>query len=118
MMNRYLASLLALLFASLAVSSACFAEPTDQLTQMVRYDDLDLSTAKGMATLHRRIERAANQVCLDWTGPAPGGKVDANCAMNARKNAHRQSQDAASEQGQIDKTSPAPEIDTQTADRN
>jgi UrcA family protein len=108
MMNRYLASLLALLFASLAVSSACFAEPNDGATRLVRYDDLDLATPKGVASLHRRIDYAVNQVCVDSSGPAPGGKVDAICAANARTDARRQVQDAM----------PAGQVDTLTADRS
>lgn len=115
-MNRYLASLLALLFASLAVSSACFAEPDHRASRLVRYDDLDLSTAAGRTSLHRRIEYSVNQVCLDSTGPSPGGNVDAICAMDARKDAHRQVRDAASARAAINRTETGPEADTQTAD--
>ena len=32
-MNRYLAAVLALLFASLTISSACFAHPVDQASR-------------------------------------------------------------------------------------
>ena len=114
-MNRYLASLLALMFASLAVSSACFAEANDRATRLVRYDDLDLSTAKGKASLHRRIEYSVNQVCLDSTGPSPGGKIDSICAMSARRDAHRQADDAISAQAPTNATEPV--VDSQTTAR-
>lgn len=78
-MNRCLALACALLFASLAVSSACFAEPIERATRMVTYDDLDLSTTSGVKALRRRIEVALNQLCLDPSGPAPGGTVDPSC---------------------------------------
>ena len=89
-MNRCLAALLALLFASLTVSSACFAEPNGQAIQLVRYDDRDLSTSEGLRALKRGIELAANRVCLDASGPAPGGQVDLGCKADAVKSTHSQ----------------------------
>jgi hypothetical protein len=41
-MNRCLAAFLALLFASLTVSSACLAEPSGQANRLLRHDDLNL----------------------------------------------------------------------------
>ena len=78
-MNRCLAFACALLFASLTVSSACFAQPIMRATRLVTYDDLDLSTPSGQKSLHRRLERALNQLCLDPSGPGPGGTVDPTC---------------------------------------
>lgn len=78
-MNRRLAFACALLFASLTVSSACFAQPIMRATRLVTYDDLDLSTPSGQKSLHRRLERALNQLCLDPSGPGPGGTVDPTC---------------------------------------
>jgi UrcA family protein len=89
-MNRALASFLALLFASLAVSSACLAEPDDRASRLIGYDDLDLSAPAGVNVLNRRIELTANQVCLDLTGPSPGGVVDSTCKADALRSAHQQ----------------------------
>lgn len=97
-MNRCLAALLALLFASITVSSACLAEPFSVPTVLVRYDDLDLSTPKGMKTLHRRIENAANRVCPDASGPSPGVQVDAACKADALAAARAQLPHAIAEQ--------------------
>lgn len=89
-MNRCLAAFLALLFASLTVSSACLAEPNGQATQLVRYDNSDLSTVQGVKALKRRIELAANRVCLDVSGPSPGGQVDLGCRADALASARSQ----------------------------
>jgi UrcA family protein len=97
-MNRCLAAFLALLFASITVSSACFAEPSGQATRLVRFDDLDLSTSEGVKALHRRINNAANQVCLDASGPSPGVQVDLGCRADALAAARWQIQDAIAQQ--------------------
>jgi UrcA family protein len=89
-MNRALASLLALLFASITVSSACLAEPDDRTSRQVAYGDLDLSAPAGVNVLDRRIELTANQVCLDMTGPSPAGVVDSTCKAEALRSAHQQ----------------------------
>ena len=97
-MNRCFAAFLALLFASLTVSSACFAEPIAEATLLVRYDDLDLSTPESVKTLHRRIENAANRVCPDVSGPSPGVQVDVGCRANALAAARAQVAQAIAEQ--------------------
>lgn len=89
-MNRCLAFFCALLFASLTVSSACFAQPVVRATRLVTYNDLDLSTPAGRQALHRRLEHALNQVCLDPNGPAPGGTVDPSCKSNGWLAVHPQ----------------------------
>jgi UrcA family protein len=89
-MNRCLALACALLFASLTVSSACFAGPVDPGVKPVPYDDLDLSTAGGMKVLHRRIDAALNQVCLNPNGPSPAGIVDMACKIDGRRAAFAQ----------------------------
>ena len=78
-MNRCLAFACALLFASLSVSSTCFAQPIVRATRLVAYDDLDLSTTRDRKVLHRRLEQALNQMCLDPSGPAPAGTIDPTC---------------------------------------
>ena len=49
--------------AAVALSAPAFAasEPVD--TAIVEYGDLNLSSARGVATLQRRINHAAKQVC-------------------------------------------------------
>ena len=85
-MNRPFALLLSLLLAAVAVSSA-FAAPKDSQSRIVSYDDLDLSTAAGVKALHRRLGHAANQICLDASGPAPAASVGATCRADAWGNA-------------------------------
>jgi UrcA family protein len=97
-MNRCFAALLALLFASLTVSSACLAEPIAVATALVPYNDLDLSTPAGIKTLHRRIENAANRVCPDASGPSPAVQVDAACRADALAAARAQLPHAIAEQ--------------------
>jgi UrcA family protein len=97
-MNRSLAAFLALLFASLTVSSACFAEPRDQASLLVSYDEVDLLTPAGVKALHRRIDLAARQVCLDVSGPSPGGQADLGCEADALASGSSQIQDAITRQ--------------------
>jgi UrcA family protein len=82
-MSRCLAAFLALLCASLAVSSACSAAENDEATRRILYGDLDLSTPDGLKTLNRRINHALDVVCLDPNGPSPAAVVDANCRRNS-----------------------------------
>lgn len=108
---------LSLLSASLAVSSASFAEPTK--ARQVRYNDLDLSTANGVNVLDRRIERAVNEVCLDPTGPSPAAIVNSTCAAQARSDARRQLK-VAIEQRRFGRSAAAAgylQITARTADR-
>jgi len=97
-MNRCFAAFLALLFASITVSSACLAEPITEARVLVRYDDLDLSSPAGMKTLQRRIERAANGVCPDASGPSPGVQVDLGCRADALVAARSQVPQAIADQ--------------------
>jgi UrcA family protein len=88
-MNRPLALILSLLLTAVTVSSAC-AAPTGSQLRIVSYDDLDLSTATGVKALHRRLGQAANQSCLDASGPAPAVSVSATCRAEAWANARAQ----------------------------
>ena len=97
-MNRCFAAFLALLFASITVSSACFAQPNGQARLLVQYDDLDLSTPAGVKALHRRIEVAANRVCPDVSGPSPGVQVDLGCKADALASARAQVPSAVAQQ--------------------
>jgi UrcA family protein len=116
-MNRCLAAFLALLFASITVSSACFAEPDGQATRLVRYDDLNLSTPEGVKALHRRVYLTANQVCLDASGPSPGVQVDLGCRADALTGALLQIPDAIAQQ-QSGKSSAVAVIDRSAVPAN
>ena len=52
----------ALTVGTLALSTPVRAEPADYQVS-VRIGDLDLSTARGAATLDRRVRAAARQIC-------------------------------------------------------
>jgi UrcA family protein len=82
-MNRFLATSLALLFASSTVSSACFAGPNGEASAVVRYDDLDLSTPAGVKALRFRLERAADQACGAASGIDAGQQPDWGCMADA-----------------------------------
>lgn len=88
-MKPYLVAILALLCASVAISSACAAQQGNPPTRLVPYGDLNLSTPHGLRALDRRIEHALDVVCFDPTGPSPAGVVDADCKMDGRRAAHQ-----------------------------
>jgi UrcA family protein len=71
------ALVLASAFAALTATTTSFAAaPADEVPSVtVRYNDLDLATSGGAATLYQRISQAARQVC-----PDPDMR---NLAMNA-----------------------------------
>jgi UrcA family protein len=93
-MKRFLAAFLALPFACVAISSACLAAPNEQLVRVVTYSDEDLSSPNRVAALHRRIERAINQVCADPSGPSPAVVVDPSCKADAWGNVRAQMETA------------------------
>jgi UrcA family protein len=98
-MKRCLAIPCALLFASLPVSSACPAEPVARTSRLVPYDDLDLSTVRGIKTLQRRVERALLQICLDPSGSAsPAGTLDTDCMSEGWRDARVQMTAASARQ--------------------
>ena len=96
-MNRPLAFLLSLLVAAVTVSSACGA-PADSQSRIVAYDDLDLSTPSGVKALNRRLGDAANQICLDASGPAPAASVGSACRADAWRIARLQAENAIARQ--------------------
>ena len=85
-MTRTLALLIAV---SAAASSAQAAGLDDKATRLIPYDDRFYSD-DGLAVLHRRIGAAANQVCLDPTGPSPAATVDPTCRSEAVRDAQSQ----------------------------
>ena len=87
-MTRSLTILLALFCAALTISSACTAEPAS--SGVVRYQDLDLSRPGDVRILHKRVERAANAMCLHASGPSPAATVDASCKVEAVRAARAQ----------------------------
>ena len=90
-MTRTTVSLL-LMISALAAATPAVAAPAEIVTREVRYNDLDLSDAAGVKALHHRISRAANEVCLDSSGPSPAPGPDASCVGDARRDALRQLQ--------------------------
>lgn len=97
-MKRCLAFTCVLPFAALIVPSASLVGPVDPGVKLVRYSDLDLSTVGGMKTLHRRIEAALDEVCLDPNGPGPVGTVNYACKRAGRRDAIAQVESAAARQ--------------------
>lgn len=66
-------SLILLAFVATLVAAAlpvsAFADGSDAApTSMVKFGDLDLSRPEGAATLYRRIQGAAEQVCRQYEG--------------------------------------------------
>ncbi|HSC07449.1 MAG TPA: UrcA family protein [Steroidobacteraceae bacterium] len=59
--------------ATLAPAQA--AEPTSESNITVKFRDLDLAKAEGVATLYQRIERSARLVCTDSSSPYDAGRV-------------------------------------------
>ena len=94
-MNRSIALAAAVLITCVTFSTTCLAETADHADRLVRLDDLDLATRSGAAELNRRLDQAANEVCLDVTGPSPAAKVDAKCKSDAVKNARAQLETAS-----------------------
>lgn len=97
-MNRCLTSFIALSYAFSAVPSPSIAGPNGEASLMVRYDDLDLSTPQGVKSLRDRLERAAEQACIEASGPAPGQQLDLGCRADALKTARAQVPRAIAEQ--------------------
>jgi len=79
--------IMALSAVTLAVPAAAAAEP--QLK--VKYSDLDLSTEAGQATLNRRIDQSARQLCGRGvsTGTILSSGRAKDCYERARTSAHQ-----------------------------
>jgi UrcA family protein len=65
--------------ALIGTAIPAFAQSEDAPTVSVRYSDLNLASKAGVAALHQRIARAADQVC----GSADSRDLAANAAINA-----------------------------------
>ncbi len=65
MLTRTLSALAAvgLTFATLALATPLKAAPIGEDTVRVKIGDLDLATARGTATLDRRVRAAAREIC-------------------------------------------------------
>jgi UrcA family protein len=87
-MKRFLAILA--FPVSLAASPVQAASFDDQVTRVIPYDDRGLYSDDGLANLERRIGIAANQVCLDPTGPSPAVTVNLVCRAEVLRSAHAQ----------------------------
>ena len=98
-MKHLVALLAAFLLTGLSFSATAQAQGTGSTQREVRVDGLDLSTAEGMKALHRRLEHAANAVCVDVSGPSRAGLVDPTCKAAALAEANRQLAHAADVKG-------------------
>jgi UrcA family protein len=79
-------------FRTLALAATLFAAPAAALAASssveLKYDDLDLSTAKGMAELNKRVDDAARQVCASGsahTGTILRSKAENQCFKDTRE---------------------------------
>jgi len=97
-MNRCFAVSCALLLASPSVSIACSAAIIEGGSRLIRYDDLDLSSAHGRSALDRRIDHALNQLCLDPSGPSPASTVNIACKQDGLRSTRAQIAIAVAEQ--------------------
>ena len=89
-MNHAFALGAALLVTGLSFSATARAEASNLVSREVSAIGLDLSTPAGLKAYERRIEKVANALCVDATGPAPAGRVDPLCKSEALKEARRQ----------------------------
>jgi UrcA family protein len=78
--------------AALALSLAAFATPASAETTSVevRFDDLNLASAAGMAALERRVDRAIERVCGADTRPLYKVVQQQQCAREAKASANEQ----------------------------
>ena len=89
-MNHPSALVAALLITGLSFSATARAEASNLPSRHVSAAGLDLSTPAGLKAYERRIEKAANALCVDASGPAPAGRVDPLCKRDALNEARRQ----------------------------
>lgn len=89
-MNHPFALVAALLITGLSFSTTARAEASSEAYRQVSAIGLDLSTPAGRKAYQRRIEKAANALCVDATGPAPAGQVDPSCKAEAMNDVRRQ----------------------------
>jgi UrcA family protein len=85
-MNRLRVTACAFLPATLGLG-ACVAEPPPiKTTRLVSFNDGDFAKARDIAHLKRRVELAANAVCLDPRVP----EIDLDCKSQALRDAREQ----------------------------
>jgi len=75
-----------------AQSAAAQSSGTEAMQRLVRYSDLDLSSAQGQAKLDARLRSAASAVCAANYGPHPLSEAmeARRCYRNALNAAQRQ----------------------------
>ena len=67
------------------------ADP-DPVVRRISYADLDLASAAGESTLHRRVGGAIRSLCTEAVGP-PGMSIETKLAdMNCRRSANEQAE--------------------------
>jgi UrcA family protein len=75
-----------------ALSLAALSTPAsaETVSIVVPYGDLNLSSAKGMATLERRVERAIDRICGNDSRPLHLAAAQQQCADAAKASADAQ----------------------------
>jgi len=86
--HRRLTATIAATLGLALVAAPAFAAPANTAKVSVKYDDLDLTTAKGQKQLDRRIDAAARQICSQ--GEISTGSRLPSSAMNACMRSARQ----------------------------
>ena len=82
-----------LMIALSALTLGVGASAAEPAGMVVKYDDLDLASAKGQKTLKQRIDRAARDFCQDGTinvGSRIKPAAEDQCVSNMRAAAHQQ----------------------------
>jgi UrcA family protein len=71
---------IAMILGALALTTTC-APASAQVSErvVVKYNDLDLRSAEGVRTFHRRLQQAITQVCGDYDAgdPVRSGNINA-----------------------------------------
>ena len=62
--------------ASLSLPAQADPAASSEPNITVKFRDLDLTKAEGVATLYQRIERSARLVCTDSSSPYDAGRVE------------------------------------------
>lgn len=77
--------------AALSLATSAHASELDRVSVKVSYADLDLTSAAGAATLHRRIEAAADKACSRaWISESRSSAGWKKCHADALEGAARQ----------------------------
>lgn len=68
--------------------------PQDQIRRTVSYRDLNLVTTVGAQTLHRRVDRAVQSLCVEAVGAVANEELEMKCAKSSWAGANPQVEQA------------------------